>query len=75
MQYSKARLFSQGKSAEDLSDEELDELFGQLEQFEPPAFLVENIMATVAQLPPYFQQNAKFTNNAAIAQELDKQEY
>jgi hypothetical protein len=56
MQHPKMRLFSQNKAAEDLNDEELDELFGQLEQFEPPAFMVEVIMATMTQLPPYPQQ-------------------
>ncbi|TMC18660.1 MAG: hypothetical protein E6J34_16625 [Chloroflexi bacterium] len=33
-------------------DDEIDALFGQLEQIQPPASLAENILASVAQLRP-----------------------
>ena len=51
--YSRNMLFSHGNAAEDLADDELDELFSHLEQFEPPASLVASIMTTVSQLPPH----------------------
>ncbi|GCE10450.1 hypothetical protein [Tengunoibacter tsumagoiensis] len=37
--------------ADVMSDEDLDELFSQLETFEAPEILVTNIMNAVAQLP------------------------
>jgi len=40
------------KNAEDMSSEdEIDELFSQLLQVEPPVTLVDDILATVAGLP------------------------
>ena len=33
------------------SEDEIDELFSQLLQIEPPSTLVDNILATVARLP------------------------
>jgi hypothetical protein len=35
-----------------LSDNDIDELFSHLEQFEPPADSVERIMREVSRLPP-----------------------
>jgi hypothetical protein len=35
----------------DISDDDIDELYCQLEQIEPPTFLVDSIMASVAHLP------------------------
>jgi hypothetical protein len=56
--YSRNMLFSHGHTAEDLANDELDELFSHLEQFEPPASLVASIMTTVSQLPPHSQPSA-----------------
>ncbi|HTK08141.1 MAG TPA: hypothetical protein VL485_13300 [Ktedonobacteraceae bacterium] len=56
--YSRNMLFSYGNAAEDLADDEIDELFNHLEQFEPPASLVASIMTTVSQLPPHSQWSA-----------------
>ncbi|HEY4387649.1 MAG TPA: hypothetical protein VGN34_24610 [Ktedonobacteraceae bacterium] len=53
--YSRNMLFSYGNAVEDLANDELDELFNHLEQFEPPASLVASIMTTVSQLPPHSQ--------------------
>lgn len=38
-----------------MPDPELDTLFNQLEQFEPPEALIKNIMSTVSQLSLYPQ--------------------
>ncbi|GCE11066.1 hypothetical protein [Tengunoibacter tsumagoiensis] len=43
---------------DDLADAELDELFGQLTQFEAPVTLVNTIMDTVSHLPRYNQKPA-----------------
>jgi hypothetical protein len=37
--------------ANDILDDDIDQLYCQLERIEPPAFLVDFIMASVAQLP------------------------
>jgi hypothetical protein len=34
------------------SDDEIDQLFSHLEQFEPPADFVDRVMAEVSRLPP-----------------------
>lgn len=64
--YSRNMLFSHGNAAEDLADDELDELFSHLEQFEPPASLVASIMTTVSQLPPHAQLSALAPDESAI---------
>jgi hypothetical protein len=37
--------------ANDMLDDDIDQLYCQLEQIEPPMFLVDSIMASVAHLP------------------------
>jgi hypothetical protein len=39
--------------AETATDDEVDDLFCQLECIEPPAFIVDSIMNAVARLPRY----------------------
>jgi hypothetical protein len=34
-------------------DDEIDQLFSHLEQFEPPADFVDRVMAEVSRLPPH----------------------
>lgn len=54
MQYSHEVLFLD----EAYSDDEIDDLFGQLEAIEPPTSLVEDILNRVEQLP--FSQSKLF---------------
>ena len=51
MIYSQDLLFCEDIEA----DDEIDTLFSQLEIIEPPASLVDRILASVAQLPAYPQ--------------------
>ena len=46
MNYSTTILFAEDK----IEDDEIDVLFGQLQQIAPPPTLVENILASVARL-------------------------
>ena len=48
MQYINQTLFTDELS----NDDEIDILFGQLQQVEPPTSLVDSILASVASLPP-----------------------
>jgi hypothetical protein len=44
----------------DILDDDIDELYCQLEQIEPPTFLVDSIMASVAHLPqPQVREQSK----------------
>jgi hypothetical protein len=44
----------------DILDDDIDELYCQLEQIEPPTFLVDSIMASVAHLPrPQVREQGK----------------
>jgi hypothetical protein len=52
--------------ANDLLDDDIDQLYCQLEQIEPPAFLVDSIMVSVAQLPQAQLQ----TQKQPVAEEL-----
>jgi hypothetical protein len=47
-----ARIFFCEEIEDNTVDDEIDELFSKLEQIEPPLSLIEDILATVAQLPP-----------------------
>lgn len=55
MQYSRPTLFFDDASSED----EIDSLFNQLEVIEPPTSLVQQIISSVAQLPPYPQKERR----------------
>jgi hypothetical protein len=50
MKYSPHMLFADAREDESPQDE-IDELFGQLLQIEPPSTLVDSILASVARLP------------------------
>lgn len=43
--------FISDELANDRENDDIDQLYFQLEQIEPPAFLVDSIMASVARLP------------------------
>jgi hypothetical protein len=58
MQYSRQVLFSEDISPED----EIDNLFGQLEVIQPPVTLIESIMNSVAQLPSHSQGTLRFNS-------------
>lgn len=49
MKYAQNILFCEDIEA----DDDIDELFSKLQTIEPPPSLVESILASVAQLPPY----------------------
>ncbi len=51
-----ARMFfyedlEENKPVDDMVEDEIDKLFSKLEQMEPPASLLDDILATVAHLP------------------------
>jgi hypothetical protein len=46
-----ARMFFCEEIEDTMVDDEIDELFGKLEQMVPPPALIEGIMAQVARLP------------------------
>jgi hypothetical protein len=49
----------------DILDDDIDELYCQLEQIEPPTFLVNSIMASVAHLPqPQVREQAMLEDDA-----------
>jgi hypothetical protein len=49
------------------SDDEIDQLFSHLEQFEPPADFVERVMAKVSRLPlPQFRQTSTIESNGCF---------
>ena len=51
------KYFPQIALADDVTaDDEIDDLFSQLEQIEPPPSLVECIMQSVGQMPPLREQ-------------------
>ncbi len=56
--------------ANDIMDDDIDQLYCQLEQIEPPAFLVESIMASVAQLPQAQLQGELQTQKQPVTEEL-----
>ena len=58
--------FFSGDFANDILDDDIDQLYCQLEKIEPPAFLVDAIMASVARLPQAQMQ----TQAAPVAEEL-----
>ncbi len=46
-----ARMFFCEEIEDNTVDDEMDELFSKLEQMEPPASLIEDILVSVAHLP------------------------
>ena len=64
MSYLQPVLFSEDVT----SDDDIDRLFSQLEQIEPPAFLVDSILASVSQLAE--QQRQGFHDILSQAYEL-----
>jgi hypothetical protein len=50
MKYSTRMLFADAMEDES-SEDEIDQLFGQLLQIEPPPTLVDDILASIARLP------------------------
>jgi hypothetical protein len=46
-----ARMFFCEEREDNIEDDEIDELFGKLEQMEPPPSLIEDLLARVARLP------------------------
>lgn len=55
MKYAQQILFREDSKAHD----EIDELFSKLQTIEPPASLIDTILASVAQLPPYSEQQTQ----------------
>jgi len=51
MQYTRHILFSEDILPDDTLPDELDELFSQLEQLEPPSSLIAHILSSIPQLP------------------------
>jgi hypothetical protein len=56
MSYLQAVLFSENVSAD---DDDIDRLFSQLEQIEPPTSLVDSILASVTKLGQQKRQGSK----------------
>lgn len=49
------------------SDDEIDQLFSHLEQFEPPADFVDRVMAEVSRLPlPQFMSTSKVDDDECL---------
>ena len=57
--------------ANDILDDDIDQLYCQLEQMEPPAFLVDAIMASVAHLPQAQPQLQKQPVTEELASSLN----
>lgn len=59
---------------DEVMDDEIDELFGQLEVIQPPDSLVGQILSSVAKLPPYPQMqmaaNWKSSEGLIVHQEM-----
>lgn len=53
---------------DDVEADEIDDLFNQLQTIEPPTTLVDSIMTSVAELPPYPLQesSSRFWNGEEI---------
>ncbi|GHO92479.1 hypothetical protein KSF_025270 [Reticulibacter mediterranei] len=55
----------------DILDDDIDELYCQLEQIEPPTFLVDSIMASVAHLPQVREQVKLEEDSRTLASPLN----
>ena len=71
MIYSQSVLFSEDVT----SDDDIDRLFSQLEQIEPPTSLVDSILASVAQLANQQKRSNNILANTCelIVHQEDKQ--
>jgi hypothetical protein len=56
MQHTRYVLFSDDILPDDISPDELDELFNQLDLLEPPPSLIARILSSISQLPPSRQR-------------------
>ncbi len=74
MKYSTRMLFADAMEDES-SEDEIDQLFGQLLQIEPPPTLVDDILASIARLPlPQEIQNVQLDDVEGLIVRNDQQQ-